>query len=174
MVFERKNFFLFFSFFLCFTMDDEKNVSERLYDDAWAIFGKGDYKDSLELCKNELKKKGGKGKMRGLWLNLAANCCIALGDGKAALQYSSEQADLAAREGGKKSRSDAVALGNKVDALNMLGRLKEALKVVDEAIEILRELTDVDDLGLVLAKKAKIFRKQKVSYCCSLEFCFSL
>ena len=56
----------------------------------------------------------------------------------------------------------------------MLGRLKEAHKVVDEAIEIRRQLKDVEGVGAALQKKAGIFREQKVSYCCSSEVCFSI
>ena len=58
-----------------------------------------------------------------------------------------------------------MALGNKVDALELLGRMKEAHKVADEAISIVRELKDQDDLGMALNRKAEIFYNQKVSHC---------
>ena len=104
------------------------------------------------------------GRGRRIFLNYAARCCFDLRDGQSALRYSSRQVDVAAAECGKKSGNFAVALGNKAEALELLGRMKEAHKVADEAISIRRELNNQDGLGVALQKKAGIFHRQKVSH----------
>ena len=139
----------------------ERTDDEALAQEVNALFRAGDYQRCLALCNKGLSTKGEK---EGFFLNYAANCCIRLSDGQSALRYSSRHVDVAAAEPGKKSHDFAVALGNKADALKLLGRMKDAHKVADEAISIYRELNHQDGLGVALKRKASIFHEQKVSH----------
>ena len=139
----------------------EENDEEALCQEADALFEMGEYERCLALCKKGLATKGEEG---GFFLNLAALCCVHLRDGQSALRYSSKQVDVAAAECGKKSRIFAIALLAKANALRLLGRMKEAHKVADEAISIWRELNDQDGLGVALGRKAAIFFEQEVSH----------